>query len=222
MNVHVPERCARGFTLLELMLAIAILSIVMAMIAGSFRAVAQSKIHGEDRLETDRAGRAILRQMSNELRCAVQTLFVPSQVVLIGTGQMRGGVPVDALTVSTLDPGHRHSIVSFGTEDLVSYTTSPNPDHQKWFVLSRSQRSALLGQGDAAAAPPIVLADNLLGLHIRYYNGTQWFESWNSTMLPHGQQLPVAVSIDLELATANGHVMDLSTMIEVPMAVPLW
>ena len=44
-----------GFTLLEVMLAISILALILVMIAGSFNAVVHSKVHGEARLDVDRA-----------------------------------------------------------------------------------------------------------------------------------------------------------------------
>src|SRR5437899_12887727 len=54
MKPSSTSRFRSGFTLLEMMLAIGILSMVLVMIAGSFRAVAHSKVHGENRLNTDR------------------------------------------------------------------------------------------------------------------------------------------------------------------------
>jgi hypothetical protein len=67
-----------------------------------------------------------------------------------------------------------------------------------------------------------VLADNLISLHIRYFNGANWSESWNSQSLPPGQGLPQQVSIDLALAALNGPPLRLSTMIVLPMALPQW
>jgi prepilin-type N-terminal cleavage/methylation domain-containing protein len=218
MKHYNSRRFRSGFTLLEMMLAIAILSIVLVMIAGSFRAVAHSKVHGENRLNTDREGRAILWQMSNEIKGAIQTPLVPSHVVLTGLGQMRAGIPVDSISISTLDAAHRRSIQGFGAEDIVSYEASPGA-HRGWFVLSRSQGSALGGGGAGQSA---VLADNVLALHIRYFNGQQWIESWDSASLPRGQQLPIAVAIDLALAAPGGRVMNYSTQVMVPMAVMQW
>lgn len=213
-------RLSSGFTLLEIMLAIGILAVVMVMIAGSFNAVVHSKIGGENHLNIDREGRAILWEMSNELRGAVQTPLVPSNVLLIGTGHMSNGRPIDSLTVSTLDAGHRRAIQGFSAEDLVSYTLAPSSGYRGRFVLSRSQISALAG--GAGKAPVVVLADNVVSLHIRYFNGTQWLESWDSRVLPSNQRLPGAVGIDLQLANPNGRVMSFSTQVTVPMAINVW
>jgi prepilin-type N-terminal cleavage/methylation domain-containing protein len=214
-------RCLRGFTLLEMMLAIGILAIVLVMIAGSFNAVVHSKVQGEEHLSVDREGRAIVWELAYEIRGAVQTppRVAISHVVLIGNGQMRNGQPLDSITVSTLAAGHRRAITGYGTEDLVSYSATPNPHYRKWFVLTRSQQSAL---GGGSSMTPIVLADNIVQLHIKYFDGAKWFESWDSTALPPERQLPIAASIDLVLAASNGRLQNFSTQVILPMAVPVW
>lgn len=225
MKNRAPSRRAdAGFTLLELMLAIAILALILVMIAGSFNAVIHSKVQGEARLDVDRQGRAILWQLANELRGAAQTIApnAPSDVLLIGLGQMRGGNPVDAITLLTFSAGHRRAISGIDAEEVVSYSVTPNPRARGWYILSRNQRSALTGMDGPFPTAPTELADNLVGLHIKYFNGGDWLESWDSTAIPAPAQLPVAVSIDLLLGTGNGHNMEFSTEVVLPMAILVW
>jgi prepilin-type N-terminal cleavage/methylation domain-containing protein len=212
-----------GFTLIETMIALAILALILVMLAGSFHAVAASKVQGENRLTVDQEGRVILAELSREVRGAVQTPLIPSRTLLFGQGRMQNAVPLDTIIVSSLDPGHRRALEGFGAEDTLTYSTAPNPNHRGWFLLLRSQSSSLLGigTGDAAKAP-IVLADNLLMLHIKYFDGSNWNESWNSQALPPGQALPQEVSIDLALASGGGSPLKLSTMVVLPMAFPQW
>ena len=209
------------------MLAITILAIVLIMIAGSFNAVIDSKVHGEARLEVDREGRAILWELSNEIRGAVQTPSPNpiSNVMLIGLGQMRDFVPVNGITVSTLAAGHRRAIVGFDAEQLVSYVVTPNTRVSrklKWNILTRSQRSALLVGNASSSTQPTELADNVVSLHFKYFDGYQWLESWDSTAVPPPGQLPMAVSIDLVLGAGNGRVVNFSTQVLLPMAVQVW
>ncbi|HVA83868.1 MAG TPA: prepilin-type N-terminal cleavage/methylation domain-containing protein [Candidatus Binataceae bacterium] len=214
---------SRGFTLIEIMLAVAILGVIMVMLAGSFHAVAAGKTHAEGRLLSDRQARAVLAQLSNELRGAVQTPLIASAVVLIGQGRMQSGAPLDNVIISTLDPGHRRSISSFGAEELISYAGQPNPQHRGWYMLMRQQRSALLGDtAGIKIAPPMVLAANVLAFHVRYFNGNIWLESWDSGSLPPGSQLPQAVAIDLVMAGPGGAPVALSTQVTLPMAFTQW
>jgi prepilin-type N-terminal cleavage/methylation domain-containing protein len=217
------RRGAPGFTLIEIMLAVAILGMVLLMLAQSFHAVAASKVHGENRIAIDQSARTILAQMSDELRGAVQTPFYPSRVSMVGLARMEGGQPMDTFTVSTLDPGHRRSLEGFGPEDTVGYVTAPNPDRPGWFLLERVQYSSLLTNPPTLAnAAPVVLANNLISLHIRYFDGDNWSESWDSTSLPPGRSIPVQVAIDLKTGSTSGAALALSTAVTLPMAFQQW
>jgi type II secretory pathway pseudopilin PulG len=217
------RRYWEAFTLIEVMLAIFILGLVLVMLAESFHAVSSSKTHGENRIAIDQAGRSILAQMSNELRGAVQTPFIASRVVLVGNARKEGGVPMDTFTVSTLDPGHRRSLEGFGPEDTVAYVTAANPDHRGWFLLKRVQYSSLLSNPPRFEnSSPTVLVNNLVSLHIRYFNGDQWSESWDSTSLAPGRSLPVEIAIDLKVGSPSGAALALSTAVSPPMAFQEW
>ncbi|HUO04304.1 MAG TPA: type II secretion system protein GspJ [Candidatus Binataceae bacterium] len=211
-----------GFTLIELMLAIGIMGLVFAMLASSFSAVAHGKIHGEARMEVDREGRAILWQLSSELASAVQTPITPSDVTLIGVAHQGSSGPIDTVSFATLNPGHRHSLTGIGPEDLVTYSLVRNPDAHGMYMLERTQQSALAAASasmGAAAPAAVILADNVLSLHIKYFDSQRWIETWDSPSLPANHQLPVAIAIELQMAAPNGHVMDFDTEISVPMAM---
>jgi prepilin-type N-terminal cleavage/methylation domain-containing protein len=214
---------SRGFTLIEIMLAVAILGVIMVMLASSFHAVAAGKTHAEGRMLSNRQARALLTQLTTELNGAVQTPLVASHVMLVGRGRMQNGSPLDSLMISTLDSGHRRGFGSFGAEELISYRGLPNPQHPGWYMLMREQRSALLGStAGVKIAPPVVLAANVLAFHVRYFNGNIWLESWNSAGLPPGTQLPQAIAIDLLMADPGGARIALSTQVTLPMAYTQW
>ncbi|HVN88689.1 MAG TPA: prepilin-type N-terminal cleavage/methylation domain-containing protein [Candidatus Binataceae bacterium] len=211
---------AAGFTLLELMVAVAILGLIMVTLAGSFHAIAAGKTQAENRLAAEQQARSILWQISNEIRGAVATPNLPSHVLMIGRGQMQNNVPLDSLTMSTLDPGHRRSIEGFGPEDIVAYSASAGLGRRGQFSLARSQASGLSLSG-LARNSSVVLTNSLLSLHFRYFDGNIWTESWNSQALPPGRQLPQAVSIDLAVAS-TGSPVRLSTVVTLPMAFAQW
>jgi prepilin-type N-terminal cleavage/methylation domain-containing protein len=215
-----PKAAAAGFTLIELMLALSILAVILAMIAGSFNVVAHGKTHAEGRLWANQAGQSIIWMMSQEIRGAVRTLpnQPPNHMLMIGGGHMGNRAPLDSLTLATMGGGHHRALFGFGAEDVVSYSAQPNPDHRGWFLLMRSQQSALLPPGVGGQGAPVALADNVLELHLRYFDGQIWNESWKSTA-QENMPLPVAVSIDLMLADANGRPLNFSTQVAVPMAM---
>jgi prepilin-type N-terminal cleavage/methylation domain-containing protein len=214
------DRAPRGFTLIEMMLAIGVLALILAMLAASFNTVAHSKVHAEGRLMVDREGRALLWQLTKELRNVVQTPYTASNVALFGNGHMSNGVPVDTITMSTFSGGHRKALTGMTPETIVSYNLTSNPDQQGWYVLQRSQQSGLL---TGSVVPQMTtLAGNILSLHFRYFDGQKWGESWESSSLPAGRQLPVAVAIQIKMAAPGGQVMDFATQVTVPMAIQQW
>ncbi|HVA79942.1 MAG TPA: type II secretion system protein GspJ [Candidatus Binataceae bacterium] len=209
-----------GFTLIEMMLAVALLGIILAIMASSFHAVAASKVQAEAHMYTERAGRSIIWELSSEIRGAVQTPAAPSHVMFYGVGHFLAGVPANTISVSTLNAGHRRSLASFSAEEIVTYTLTQNPDHRGWLILERSQQSGLAnGAGDTA---PIEIADNVRSLRMRYFDGNQWGDTWNSDNLSPGAQLPIAVSINLDLAAPNGRDLRFSTQVMVPMSIAVW
>lgn len=216
-------RTPTGFTLIEMMLAIAVLALILVMLAGSFHAVATSKVQAENHIAMDSAARAIVTGMVREIRGAVQTANLPSRVLLMGQVNAHGGQTIDSIAVSTLTPGHRRTLEDSGPEDTVSYTTTPNPEHRGWFLLLRRQYSSLLGIGTGDnVRGATLLAPNLLSLRIRYFDGSNWSESWNSQSLPPGRQLPTEVAIELTIASRSGAPFSIATTVTVPMAYLQW
>jgi len=214
------RQAPRGFTLIEMMLAIGVLALILAMLANSFSTIAHSKVHAEGRLLVDREGRALLWQLTKEVSNAVQTPYALSHVALFGNGHMGNGLPIDTITMSTFSAGHRRAITGVTPETIVTYNLTPNPDFRGWYLLQRSQQSGLLTS--TVATQSMVLADNVLSLHIRYFDGLRWGESWDSSSLLRGQQLPVAVAIQIQMAAPGSRVMDFATQVTVPMALTQW
>jgi prepilin-type N-terminal cleavage/methylation domain-containing protein len=206
-----------GFTLMELMLSLALLALIMIILYGSFHAVVASKLHAEVRVESDQQARTLMWLMARELRGAVFTPLIPSHVLMVGQASRQGGMPLDSITFATLDPSHRRALDGFSAEENVTYSAVPNPKHRGWFLWTRSQRSGLIQTANPPTLPPTVLATNVLSVHFRYFNGFQWLEVWDSTSSPAGQSLPQAISIELQMASGRQPVY-LSTMITLPMA----
>jgi len=206
-----------GFTLMELMLSLALLALIMIILYGTFHAVAASKMHADVRVESDQQARTLMWMMCRELRGAVFTPLIPSHVLMVGQASRQGGMPMDSITFATLDPGHRRTLDGFSAEEIITYTAAPNPNHRGWFMWTRAERSGLLQTANPPNLPPTVLATNVTSVHFRYFNGFQWMESWDSTSSPAGQALPQAISIELMMASGRLSTY-LSTTISIPMA----
>lgn len=208
---------AAGFTLLELMLSLGLLALIMVILFGSFHAVAASRLQAENRMNADQEGRALIWMMCRELRGTVFTPLVPSHTYMQGQASKQAGMALDSISFSTLDLSHRRALNGFSAEEIVSYYTTPNPKHRGWSLLMHGQKSALLQGNPPRSIQDTILADDVLSLHFRYYNGAQWEESWDSTADPPGQQLPQAVAIEVALAAGRTPTF-LATTVSIPMA----
>src|SRR5258708_12437195 len=127
-----------------MMIAIGVLGLIIEMISTSFSTVAHSKVHAEGRLLVDREGRALLWQMSKEIRDAVQTPIAPSHVALIGGGHIGSSGPIDAITLATLDAGHPRAVTGIAPEYLVTYDVVNNPAPSGSSPLHRSPHTAFI------------------------------------------------------------------------------
>src|SRR5260370_8333794 len=94
--------------------------------------------------------------MSKEIRDAVQTPIAPSHVALIGGGHIGSSGPIDAITLATLDAGHRRAVTGIAPEYLVTYDVVNNPDHRGWYLLQLSHPNGLIPS--THRPPPTLLA----------------------------------------------------------------
>ncbi len=91
-----------------------------------------------------------------------------------------GEIKLDELTVITTPNGSDHVLVRKITRDLVTQP-SPNPDVE-------------------------VLCRGVTGFSLRYYDGTQWDTTWDSTA--EDNTLPAAVEVTVSLDRPNGNTIN--------------
>src|ERR1700682_4122228 len=88
------------------------------------------------------------------------------------------GFTLIEIMLATAIPGMGLRVRS-GPAAIVGYITVPNPDRRGWFLLKRIQYGSLLSNPPTVQnAGAVVLANNLVSLHIRYFDGDSWSESW--------------------------------------------
>lgn len=103
-GVRARQRCA--LSLLELVLALALSVIVIGLISMAMRIQLQSFENRRDRIDQASLGRAILRHIADDLRCAIANRPVDLQGVSIVTSNAGAslGLPADS-SQGTTDPG---------------------------------------------------------------------------------------------------------------------
>jgi general secretion pathway protein J len=224
----------RGFTLIEILVATAILGIIMLTVYGVLARALYAKNHSEERAELYAAGREAVLKMADELEGALPPT-AGRNIGFIGTsGNDR--VPTDGVQFAVVIRRLYGPSQTRGGRALVSYSLDPVEDTPNLFALRRQEQLLTepapeetdADNPDAAPPQPVALAAHLLdqvaGLRIRYLDPQtgEWIDSWDTTAQPKPGQLPVglpgAVEVTVFLADDNGGIHDFGTIVDLPLA----
>jgi prepilin-type N-terminal cleavage/methylation domain-containing protein len=146
VNHPTRERGAGGFTLLELLLAIVILSLITATVYGSLSRTASSKKIAESRSELYSAGRMAVTKMGGDIEGALPP---PSGDRIYFRGAHGGSTPPEIHLVTMNRGGFGTSRVRPGRV-LVVYSLVPLPKRRGQFSLLREEYlyKAMLDKAD--------------------------------------------------------------------------
>ena len=179
----------RGFTLIEILVAISMLAIVMFSIYGVFGAVSATK----QRLEGDSADYHLARVVYDRLgRELLGVFFRPndSTTFFRGGTNNQGELYLELTTTATTPISGTGSGVAH-----VNYLLAEDDKTPGGHVLMRSewQRQRLSAAADEHTM--MRLAPGIAGLMWRFYAGGTWHEAWDSTR----QGLPELVEVSMQL-----------------------
>jgi general secretion pathway protein J len=184
-----------AFTLLEVLLALSIMSVLAVALFASLHAAFKAKRSAEESLEAVRTGEATIELLRGELEFAL-----PPRGVLAGAFTGRdwvgpgGGADDDVTFYSNAapPPTTTHNTADVKKVMLTLLTLEGTGER----VLARRVTSNLL----ATVRPEPddeILCRGVFGLDLKYFDGTFWWNSWDSTL--ERDALPVAVEVTLEL-----------------------
>jgi prepilin-type N-terminal cleavage/methylation domain-containing protein len=229
-----PDKTQRGFTLLEIMVATAILGIILTTVYGVLSRALYAKNHAEERADLYASGREKVLQMADELEGALPPTAGRNIGFIGAPGTER--VPADTVQFDVVIRRPFSSGPARGGRALVSYSLDPVKETPNLYALLRQEQLLTnpmsesgtddnAGSGDPAQ-PTVTathLIDQVAGLRFRYVDQTgQFVDSWDTTIARPGQQglpgLPGAVEITLFLADNQGGVHDFTTIVDLPLA----
>ena len=214
-----------GFTLLEILLAIAVLGVVVAMLSLSLTATLGVIDGTEQQEEVFHQAQTAMRRLSEDLASAVPH----SDMGFTGTSAVLNGQSADTLTfVSTA-----HLVFNPDTQRpgpaVVAYTVRAGEEDGRRLQLLRGDTFLLPG-GDILAGTEeqgmYLLADNLRAVRFRYLDRQgQEFDNWGEEVSVDGEQeplpVPAAVSCTLEfwLDPDRDTLQTFSTAVLIPAGV---
>lgn len=226
----------RGFTLLEILVATAILGLVMTTVYGTLSRTLLATKRAEERADLYASGREQVMRMADEIESALP----PSRQVYF-VGEHKGGTPpTDVIGFHTIVRRSQGAEVRAGGLAFIAYSLDPDPGGTPGLFALRRHEELLAAPGDAAAgdgefsaerqedpAAPIVsavhLIDRVAGLRFDYVDpeSGEIVESWDTTVPgPDNRfrELPAAVRVTLFLADERGAIHDFGTIVDLPLA----
>ncbi len=182
-----------AFTLIEVMLAMAIFSLVMGAIYSSWMLIVRATKVGQAATAQVQRQRIAVRTIENALTCIQSFQASLSYYTFI---IQNGDEPLLSFTARLPDDFPRNG--RFGDFNLrrVTFTVEAGPNSEKDLVLR--QNPILMDMDKDEEALPLVLARNVKGFTVECWDTTanDWSETWDNT-----NQIPTMVRFTLVLGT---------------------
>lgn len=198
-----PAR-ARGMTLLEILVSLAVLAMISLLIYGAFDSMSRGRKGEAMRVERARQGRQALERMSREIAAAFVSAHNPfNQALLtrrtIFSGQ--NGSRFDRLDFASF----AHVRVSAESKESdqaeIGYFVAPDPDVPDKMDLVRREQSPIDLEPDRGG-DVYVIAEDVESFDIRYFDplASAWVETWDTQQLTQQlNRLPLEVKLTLVL-----------------------
>ena len=204
----------RGFTLLELLLAILVFSIVLGAIHVVFFSAFKLRNKTSDAIERSlplqqtldiiRRDLANLVPPGGTFSGALQSTPTASTATGMGGSPSQGNLgngPLFYTTVGIVDDN-----APWGEVECVSYNLAPTTNNEPGMDLFRSVTRNLLPVTQAQTANQFLMS-GVDAITFQYYNGTAWQSTWDSTQVNPTtgltNNLPTAIKVDLQLHNDN-------------------
>jgi general secretion pathway protein J len=199
------NRQSEGFTLIEVLLAMAILAVVVTVIYAVFSTSSANAKRAEAvRDETDLA-RTLMSRMSDDIANAYcstglsGTFFYGKHEEVETEGDT---FRHDSLSLTTLTNWRKPDS---NETDLweVGYSFEEKSDGSGYVLVRREKREL------SSDAPPLEggveyeISDRVAELRVRYYDGTNWSDAWDRRTGCSPSNLPLAVEISLTLDSGS-------------------
>jgi general secretion pathway protein J len=202
------RRAGGGFTLIEIMLALALMGFVTSIVWGTFAQTQKIKKRIESAQDRTHTVRVALMRMTREIEMA----FLSDSEVM-GAQERRtmfsgsSHNDFDELRFSWFGHQRMRADAAEGDTALVSYFTMPDPDDAMTTNLMRKETKRLESK-DLKLIPgeTYLLCPAISRIKFAYYDFKQkdWREEWDTTTADGLQYLPTQVRISLTVFDERG------------------
>ncbi|MBI5048566.1 MAG: prepilin-type N-terminal cleavage/methylation domain-containing protein [Deltaproteobacteria bacterium] len=201
---QISNSANNGFTLLELLIAVSIMSVVLTALYGSFFSVLSSQEKIENELERTREIRRFLDIFSLEIQ---SSFFKDNNSRTIFAGGKKGSynkpfseVLFTAFTYPLIRGGYPVS-------DLLAVQYSVQENTDEVLTLYKKTWNPYTGDGKDGLSAEVV--EGVEGFEVSYFNGKDWAKTWDSSL---EKKLPEAVRVVIAVKD-RGEVREFSTIV---------
>lgn len=233
--MHAGRRTSRGFTLLEVIVASAMVSLLIGGVSVSLHVAHRARRSTVERIEPVRTARMVMEAVARDLQAAVPPTGVLAGE-FVGTDGRNESGDADTLrfcgstaaSASILDAVEAADAAAESRTSVAASPARRGDVRAMSYRLATADELAAGGnvafengeasenegpafrllvrreEGDALAAESVdptdrVLCRRAVSLNLRYYDGSQWLDEWDSTTRDNA--LPTAVEVTVGIAT---------------------
>ena len=199
----------KGFTLLEVLVSVAIMAIIMAALYGAYTSNLETIQLARQSGLVNQTARIILDRMSRDLESAFMTAPAASgseetpRTGLLGHDQEINGRPADRLSFTSL------SHVPVGKTGLrtdlceIGYHLEEDTEEESLIIFRRDQ--AVPDQDITAGGQPLELSGMIRGLDVTFQDKEgEDFDTWDTFEGAHKDVLPSLVKVTLTIKDQQG------------------
>lgn len=212
---------ARGFTLIEVMVAMAITAIMGAMVAGAIGQVGRAADLTRDQDARYGEARRALTRLAGELAMAFTSEHYDRARFTDGRPTLFKGEEDDVL-FTTMAHVRLFRGAKESDQSVVEYSIDRDPESRDGEALFRREKLRIDDDPEDGGERELV-ARGVKRLTLSYWDAKkkEWVREWDTSRVERANELPTLVRAELELALVDGRVERLSTATRVAVTRPL-
>ena len=169
-----PNTALRGFTLIELMISIVLMSIVLLAAYACLNAGLASQKTIDPRTDIFQSARVAMNLIAADLRCACP---LPKDAEFLGTHHMAGEAESDSIDFAT----HHYTPKRANEGDFCEESVFMDKDVKTGQYTLWRRRNPTIAFDSFSGGNREELASGLTELKFEFYDGFEWYESWGET-----------------------------------------
>jgi type II secretion system protein J len=185
----------QGFTLLEVLIAVAIMAGIVTVIYMSFFTASRNIEQAEARRDATDLARTLLTKLSNEI---MNAYYSQSMTETFFYGKKAGAEPdtprFDTIAFTTL----ANNVQDEAELREVGYSFEETSEKNARMLIRKEKRDLSPDTPPLEGGEDSTLTDRIKSLRLRYFNGLAWTDDWDNRT-QRSLQLPTAVEITLVL-----------------------